>query len=83
MSDAGTRSVPFALVRLFRRHRDPVRDAAVLRCSFCSKANHVVKKIIGGPGVYICDECVWSCVDILNEDLGSSSSGKRPRSGKT
>ena len=38
-----------------------------LHCSFCGKSQHEVLKIIAGPSTYICDECVWLCVDIINE----------------
>ncbi|HYC90716.1 MAG TPA: ClpX C4-type zinc finger protein [Thermoanaerobaculia bacterium] len=40
----------------------------VLRCSFCNKSQRDVKKLIAGPTVYICDECVEICVEILAED---------------
>lgn len=40
----------------------------VLRCSFCNKSQRDVKKLIAGPTVYICDECIGICLDILNED---------------
>jgi ClpX C4-type zinc finger len=39
----------------------------VLRCSFCNKTQRDVKKLISGPSVYICDECVAICVDVLAE----------------
>ena len=39
-----------------------------LHCSFCGKDQHEVKKLIAGPTVFICDECVWLCVDILKAD---------------
>jgi hypothetical protein len=48
--------------------RKPTRDAARLenpRCSFCGKDQHTVAKLIAGPGVYICDECVDLCDQIL------------------
>ena len=38
-----------------------------LYCSFCSKSQHDVKKLIAGPSVYICDECVELCTDIISE----------------
>jgi len=41
----------------------------VLRCSFCDKEQRDVKKLIAGPGVYICDECVNLCNDILMEEV--------------
>jgi len=39
-----------------------------LQCSFCGKPQHQVRKLIAGPGVYICDECIELCGDILEED---------------
>ena len=41
----------------------------VLRCSFCNKSQRDVKKLIAGPRVYICDECVGICVDIAAENI--------------
>lgn len=46
---------------------DPNR-ADILRCSFCNKSQRDVKKLIAGPAVYICDECVDTCLDIISED---------------
>ena len=40
----------------------------VLRCSFCNKSQRDVKKLIAGPTVYICDECVDICLDIIAEE---------------
>src|SRR5271170_6131506 len=40
-----------------------------LKCSFCGKSQDQVKKLIAGPGVYICDECVDLCNEILDEEL--------------
>ena len=45
-----------------------------LKCSFCGKSQDQVKKLIAGPGVYICDECVDLCNEILDEELFDSSS---------
>ena len=45
-------------------------------CSFCRKDNHQVKKLIAGPGVYICDECIELCNNILGEDLGRPPSSE-------
>lgn len=39
----------------------------VLHCSFCSKSQHEVRKLIAGPSVYVCDECVSLCNEIINE----------------
>ena len=44
-----------------------------LRCSFCGKPQDQVKKLIAGPDVYICDECVALCADIVDEDVETSS----------
>lgn len=40
----------------------------VLHCSFCGKSQHEVRKLIAGPSVYVCDECVALCNEIINED---------------
>ena len=39
-----------------------------LYCSFCGKSQHEVRKLIAGPSVFICDECVDLCNDIIRED---------------
>lgn len=44
-----------------------------LRCSFCGKSQEYVRKLIAGPGVYICDECVELCNEILEEEFFDSS----------
>ncbi len=41
----------------------------LLKCSFCAKTQKQVRKLIAGPGVYICDECIELCNEILHEDL--------------
>ncbi len=43
-----------------------------LYCSFCGKSQHEVRKLIAGPTVYICDECVELCMDIIREENKSS-----------
>lgn len=43
-----------------------------LKCSFCGKGQDEVRKLVAGPGVYICDECVELCSEIIDEELGSS-----------
>jgi ATP-dependent Clp protease ATP-binding subunit ClpX len=43
-----------------------------LYCSFCGKSQHEVRKLIAGPTVYICDECVELCLDIIGEENKSS-----------
>src|ERR1700759_23653 len=45
------------------------RDGASLTCSFCGKAQKEVKKLIAGPTVYICDECIGLCNDIIAEEV--------------
>jgi len=45
-----------------------------LKCSFCGKSQEQVRKLIAGPGVYICDECVELCNEILDEELMDESS---------
>ena len=42
---------------------------AHLKCSFCGKSQDQVRKLIAGPGVYICDECIDLCNEILDEEL--------------
>ena len=44
----------------------------LVKCSFCGKTQKQVKKLIAGPGVYICDECIELCNDIIEEELGES-----------
>ena len=46
----------------------PNHDDSRLKCSFCGKTQEQVKKLIAGPDVYICDECVELCNEILDED---------------
>jgi hypothetical protein len=43
--------------------------ADLLKCSFCGKSQKQVKKLISGPGVYICDECIDLCNEIIEEAL--------------
>ena len=46
-----------------------------LTCSFCSKGQQQVRKLIAGPGVYICDECVDLCTDIVDDELAGDEVG--------
>jgi ATP-dependent Clp protease ATP-binding subunit ClpX len=41
-----------------------------LKCSFCGKSQDQVRKLVAGPGVYICDECIELCTEIVEEELG-------------
>ena len=43
-------------------------DDKMLKCSFCGKPQNRVRKLIAGPGVYICDECIELCGEILEEE---------------
>ncbi len=45
----------------------------LVKCSFCGKSQKQVKKLIAGPGVYICDECIELCNDIIEEELAEPS----------
>ena len=47
-------------------------DKGTLFCSFCGKSQHEVRKLIAGPTVFICDECVELCMDIIREEHKSS-----------
>lgn len=55
----------------------------VFHCSFCGKSQHEVRKLIAGPSVYVCDECVALCNDIINEesrdDKSTSTSDNLPK----
>ncbi len=50
---------------------------AHLKCSFCGKSQDQVRKLIAGPGVYICDECIDLCTEILDEELVDSQGNPR------
>ncbi|MEA2412516.1 MAG: ATP-dependent Clp protease ATP-binding subunit ClpX, partial [Thermoleophilaceae bacterium] len=47
----------------------PTDSNEQLLCSFCGKSQRQVKKLIAGPGVYICDECIDLCNEIIDEEL--------------
>jgi ATP-dependent Clp protease ATP-binding subunit ClpX len=49
-------------------------DDKLLYCSFCGKSQHEVRKLIAGPSVYVCDECVELCNDIIKDELQDDSS---------
>ncbi len=54
----------------------------ILYCSFCGKSQHEVRKLIAGPSVFVCDECVELCNDIIREEMqekSSSASSKLPK----
>jgi len=57
-------------------------DGKLLYCSFCGKSQHEVRKLIAGPSVFICDECVELCNDIIREELQETvaeGGGQLPR----
>ncbi|MCB1475613.1 MAG: ATP-dependent Clp protease ATP-binding subunit ClpX, partial [Rhodobiaceae bacterium] len=51
---------------------DSGESKSTLYCSFCGKSQHEVRKLIAGPTVFICDECVELCMDIIREENRSS-----------
>jgi ATP-dependent Clp protease ATP-binding subunit ClpX len=54
-------------------------DGKLLYCSFCGKSQHEVRKLIAGPSVFICDECVELCNDIIREELDDKSEHGREK----
>jgi ATP-dependent Clp protease ATP-binding subunit ClpX len=52
----------------------------LLYCSFCGKSQHEVRKLIAGPSVFICDECIELCNDIIREESQTEQGGKGTRS---
>ena len=50
----------------------------LLYCSFCGKSQHEVKKLIAGPSVYICNECVTLCNEIIREETGKDNASQKP-----
>jgi len=54
-------------------------DGKLLYCSFCGKSQHEVRKLIAGPSVFICDECVELCNDIIREELEDSGDAGRDK----
>jgi ATP-dependent Clp protease ATP-binding subunit ClpX len=57
--------------------RGKTDDGKLLYCSFCGKSQHEVRKLIAGPSVFVCDECVELCNDIIREEL--EEKGERSR----
>jgi len=52
----------------------------LLYCSFCGKSQHEVRKLIAGPSVFICDECIELCNDIIREEIQGDKGGKGAKS---
>ena len=51
----------------------------LLYCSFCGKSQHEVKKLIAGPSVFICDECIDLCNDIIRDETSAEPAGASAR----
>src|SRR6185295_13858071 len=54
-------------------------DGKLLYCSFCGKSQHEVRKLIAGPSVFVCDECVELCNDIIREELEEKAEKTREK----
>jgi len=54
-------------------------DGKLLYCSFCGKSQHEVRKLIAGPSVFVCDECVELCNDIIREELDDRTERSREK----
>src|SRR6056297_589305 len=52
-------------------------NGKLLYCSFCGKSQHEVRKLIAGPSVFICDECVDLCNDIIREEVQEASAEEK------
>ncbi|HYC47731.1 MAG TPA: ATP-dependent Clp protease ATP-binding subunit ClpX [Burkholderiales bacterium] len=59
---------------------DKVGGEKLLYCSFCGKSQHEVRKLIAGPSVFICDECIELCNDIIREETQGEHGGKGAKS---
>src|SRR5436305_4525148 len=53
----------------------------VLYCSFCGKSQHEVKKLIAGPSVFICDECIELCNDIIRDEVPAEGADAKSAKG--
>ena len=60
--------------------RNNSKPPRIARCSFCDKTQDQVRRIIAGNGVYICDECVALCNEIIADDIGASPAAQSPAS---
>ena len=59
---------------------DKIGGEKLLYCSFCGKSQHEVRKLIAGPSVFICDECIELCNDIIREETHGEAGGKPGKS---
>ena len=55
-------------MRFRRRATSARKSTAILTCSFCGKRQRQVERLIAGPGVYICNECIDLCVEIIAQE---------------
>ena len=55
---------------------DKANGEKLLYCSFCGKSQHEVRKLIAGPSVFICDECIDLCNDIIREEIQNDETSK-------
>src|SRR3954469_21467960 len=55
------------------------RPTNITLCSFCGKSHAEVKKLIAGPGVYICDNCVVLCKNVLDKEFAAQTKKHKPR----
>src|SRR5437868_12603522 len=55
------------------------RPSNITLCSFCGKSHAEVKKLIAGPGVYICDNCITLCKSVLDKELSADSKRTMPK----
>ena len=53
----------------------------LLYCSFCGKSQHEVRKLIAGPSVFICDECIELCNDIIRDESVAETAQAHPGAG--
>ncbi|MBF0153563.1 MAG: ATP-dependent Clp protease ATP-binding subunit ClpX [Magnetococcales bacterium] len=58
-------------------NKNPPESGSILHCSFCGKNQHEARKLIAGPSVFICDECVDLCTEIIREDKGTLITEKK------
>ena len=59
---------------------DKSKGDKILYCSFCGKSQHEVRKLIAGPSVFVCDECIELCNDIIREEVQGGVPGKSDKS---
>jgi len=53
------------------------KEMKLLRCSFCSRSTEELNKLVCGPAVFICDDCIWLCVDVLKEDEAAKAKERK------